>query len=119
MSECGLGYLTQPKEEFILNHFNGARNVMRHLGMMTDLPPQYQHAGKPQRFLDNPFEKAFAPASGVFTAAVDQGDLFAKGDVIGTIGGLDGSILGEVAAPISGGKHTSKPPYKHAVHSSA
>ena len=60
---------------------------MRHLGMMTDLPPQYQHAGKPQRFLDNPFEKALAPASGVFTAAVDQGDLFSKDDVIGRVCG--------------------------------
>lgn len=63
VSECGLGYLTQPKEEFILNHLNGTRNVLKYLGMM-DGPPIYQHAALgPQRFLTNPFVKAFAPAS--------------------------------------------------------
>ena len=31
--------------------------------------------------------------------------MFAEGDVIGQIGGLDGSVLGEVVAPISGIVH--------------
>lgn len=42
---------------------------------------------------------------GVFTAKVDQGHIFTKGDVIGHIGGLDGTTLGEVVAPISGIVH--------------
>ena len=63
VSECGLGYLTQPREEFILNHVNGTRNVLRYLGMMAGVP-RYQHAALgPQRFLLNPFVKAYAPES--------------------------------------------------------
>jgi predicted deacylase len=63
VSECGLGYLTQPREEFILNHVNGTRNVLRYLGMMRGVP-RYQHAKHgPQRFLLNPFIKAHAPES--------------------------------------------------------
>ncbi len=63
VSECGLGYLTQPREQFILNHVNGTQNVLRYLGMMEGVP-RYQHAELgPQRFLLNPFIKAHAPES--------------------------------------------------------
>ena len=63
VSECGLGYLTQPREEFILNHIDGTRNVLRYLGMMHG-SPRYQHPELgPQRFLLNPFVKVYAPAA--------------------------------------------------------
>lgn len=63
VSECGLGYRTQPREEYVLNHINGALNVLRYLGMMQG-SPCYQHdALGPQRFLLNPFVKAFASES--------------------------------------------------------
>jgi hypothetical protein len=45
-----------------------------------------------QRFLDNPFVKAYAPASGVFTALKDQGERFEAGEPIGVIGDLDGEV---------------------------
>ena len=139
ITECGLGYLTQPREEFILNHLEAARNAMRQLGMMVG-EPVYQHADAgPQRYLDNrattpaaisppvrpvaslcvvltlrcwvatAFVKAFSPASGVFTALRDQGDLVEEGEVIGRVGGLDGGLLGDVLAPIGGVVHEMYP----------
>jgi hypothetical protein len=86
VSECGLGYLTQPREEFVENHVVATINAMQHVGAcvcdlavpaaktvsdehadatdfcmrsgMMDGNPTYQHEQLgPQRYLDNPFVK--------------------------------------------------------------
>ena len=34
VSECGLGYLTQPREEFVENHVVSTINAMKHVGTL-------------------------------------------------------------------------------------
>eukprot|EP01046_Picozoa_sp_COSAG06_P038056 COSAG06_NODE_4356_length_4332_cov_2.994330_4_plen_64_part_00 len=46
--------------------------------------------------------QCYAPCPGIFKALVDQGDIFKTGDVIAQLGELDGSIIGEILAPIDG-----------------
>lgn len=74
--------------------------------------PRYQAAAAAvgaQRYFVNPFVKAYAPASGVFTALKDQGETFQEDEGIGFISGLDGETLATVRAPIKGIVHEMFP----------
>ena len=46
--------------------------------------------------------QCYSPCPGIFKALVDQGDIFKKGDLIAQLGELDGSVIGEILAPIDG-----------------
>ena len=105
ISEAGLGYRTQPLEEYIMAHVDGAVNLLRHFGMLEG------EAERPetQRFLDMEWRSVTAPVAGVFTAIADQGDVPEEGEVIGRITDLDGSVLAEVRAPVTGVVHSMFP----------
>ena len=102
ISEAGLGYRTQPLEEYVQTHVDGTLNIMRHLGMVEGMVAK----PKDQRYLDMEWQSVSAPASGVFTAYADHNDLLKEGEVIGKISNLDGSTISEIKSPIDGIVHT-------------
>jgi predicted deacylase len=104
ISESGLGYKTQPFEEFIQLHIDGTINLMKHLGMMGSQPEK----PKSQHFIYDG-AKVKAGASGMFHAYLDQGDKVKRGQIIGKITGLDNSMIREVASPVDGLVHEMLP----------
>lgn len=110
ISESGLGYREQPLEEFIELHIKGTLNLMKYYGMIEGEPERPSN----QRFLDMTWHRVTSSAPGVFQAIADYGDILKKGEVIGLIKDLDGSIISEVISPIDGVVHTMYP--KRVVH---
>ena len=102
ISEAGLGYRTQPLEEFITTHVEGTLNLLRHFGLMEG------EIARPrdQRFLDMEWHGVTAPVAGVFQAIADHGDILKEEQLIGRITDLDGSMLSEIRSPIDGVVHT-------------
>lgn len=105
ISESGLGYREQPLEEFIQGHIDGTVNLLKHFGMLKGEPTK----PKNQKYLNTEWQRVNAPISGIWTAIADYGDILEEGDVLGRITDLDGSVLSEVKAPISGIVHTMFP----------
>ncbi len=105
ISESGLGYRTQPREEFIQDHVRGTVNLLKHFKMMGGKPEKPEN----QRYLDMEWEGVMAPEAGIFEAHADYGDILSLGETIGLIKDLDGSILAEVKSPIDGVVHTMYP----------
>ncbi len=110
ITENGLGYRQQPLEHFIQGHIDGTLNIMKHFGMLEGEPVK----PKNQKYLDMKWNRVRAPESGVFIAFADYGDILEKGQVIGLIKDLDGSVLAEVKSPFDGVVHTMFP--KRVVH---
>ena len=102
ISEAGLGYRTQPLEEYIMAHVDGTLNCMKHFGMMEGEVSRPRE----QRFLDMEWQGVSAPVAGVFTALADHNDILQEGHLIGRITDLDGSTLAEVHSPVDGIVHT-------------
>ena len=88
ISESGLGYRTQPLEEFVEDHVRGTMNLLKHFGMMDGTPVR----PKKQNYLDMEWRGVSAPEAGVFTALVDYGDILMEGQVIGRITDIDGVV---------------------------
>ena len=105
ITENGLGYRQQPYEHFIQGHMDGTLNIMKHFGMLEGDPVKPEN----QKYLDMKWVRVPAPASGMFVAIADAEDILTKGQVIGHIRDLDGSIIAEVKSPIDGVVHTMYP----------
>jgi predicted deacylase len=105
ITESGLGYRTQPLEEYVMLHVDGVRNLLKYLGMLKGSLSK----PKNQRFLDMTWYRVKAPVAGVFHAKADQGNEPKKGEVLGIITSLDGSELCKVTSPFDGVVHTMFP----------
>jgi predicted deacylase len=105
ISEAGLGYRTQPLEEFVMAHVDGTLNLLKHSGMLEGDVERPET----QRFLDMEWQGVTAPVAGVFEAIADQGETPEEGDLIGRIKDLDGSVLAEISAPVTGVVHAMFP----------
>ena len=105
ITENGLGYRQQPHEHFIQGHIDGALNIMKHYGMLEGDPVKPEN----QRYLDMDWVRVTAPEAGMFVAIADAEDILKKGQIIGQIRDLDGSILAEIQSPIDGVVHTMFP----------
>ena len=101
ITQCGLGYKTQPEEDFINSHIQAVTNNLKHLGMLAG--NQVIHAN--QRELSPDFDQLRAGQCGVFQGIADQGDLISRGQLLGRVTGLDGSVLEELHSPIDGVVH--------------
>jgi predicted deacylase len=105
ITESGLGYRTQPLEEYVMLHVEGVKNLLKHFGMLKGSPKR----PKNQRFLDMTWHRVKAPVAGIFHAQADQGHLPKKGEVLGKITDIDGSELAKVTSPIDCVIHTMFP----------
>lgn len=105
ISESGLGFNPMPSEEEIQPHITGTKNLMKHFGMIKGeiVKP------KAQKFLDMTWNRVPATKAGMFTAIADQGHILSKGQVIGRITNLDGSLEEEIKSPVDGVVHTMYP----------
>jgi len=86
-------------------HIDATYNIMKEFGMLEGKPEKPEK----QLYLDMEWVRVAAPASGIFVAIADHGDILKEEEVIGLIKGLDGSVLGEVKSPIDGIVHTMLP----------
>ena len=102
ITQSGLGYKTQPEEEFVQNHVRGVTNVMKHAGMLDGVPD----VAETQRELSSEFVVIKAAHSGVFHATGAPGDLLRQGDSIGKITKLDGSVAQDISTERDGVLHT-------------
>ena len=111
ITENGLGYRQQPLEHMIQGHIDGTLNIMKHFRMLEGEPVKPEN----QRYLDMTWNRISAPVSGTFTAIADAEDILEKGQLIGLIKDLDGSVQAEIKSPIDGVVHTMYP--RRVVHS--
>jgi len=101
ITQCGLGYKVQPNEDFINAHIQAVTNNMKHVNMIEGDLVLHEH----QREFTVGFDQLRANTCGVFQGIADQGDMIAKGQLIGKVTGLDGSVLEELHSPIDGVVH--------------
>lgn len=101
ITQCGLGYKTQPEEDFINFHIQAVNNNMKHFGMLTGEPEIHPN----QKEFTVKFDQLRAHSGGIFQGYADQGDILKKGDLIGRITALDGSTLEVLHSPIDGVVH--------------
>ncbi|MEM7501861.1 MAG: succinylglutamate desuccinylase/aspartoacylase family protein [Pseudomonadota bacterium] len=102
ITQSGLGYKTQPEEELIENHVRGVTNVMKNYGMLAGSP----NVAERQRELSSEFVVIKATESGVFHATGTPGDRMRRGDAIGKVTNLDGSVGEEIRTERGGVLHT-------------
>lgn len=102
ITQSGLGYKTQPEEELIENHVRGVTNVMKNYGMLAGSPKVAER----QRELSSEFVVIKSGESGVFHATGSPGDRVRRGDTIGKITNLDGSVSEEISTERNGVLHT-------------
>lgn len=101
ITQCGLGYKTQPEEDFINAHILAVTNNLKHFGMLSGEPDLH---ATPREFTVK-FDQVRATTCGTFQGIADQGDILKKGELIGRVTGLDGSVLEELHSPIDGVVH--------------
>jgi predicted deacylase len=75
ITQCGLGYKTQPEEDFINSHIQAVTNNLKHLGMLGG--SQVAHPSPKE--LSPDFDQLRATTCGVFQGIADQGDLLVEG----------------------------------------
>ena len=101
ITQCGLGFKTQPEEEFINFHIQAITNNMKHFNMIAGDPVIHPK----QREFTVGFDQLRAKTGGTFQGIADQGDIVKKGELIGRVTGLDGSVLAEIHSPLNGVVH--------------
>ena len=101
ITQCGLGYKTQPEEDFIDSHIQAVTNNLKHLGMMAGSLVTHPNP----RELSPDFDQLRATTCGIFQGIADQGDLLERDQLIGRVTALDGSVLEELHSPIDGVVH--------------
>ena len=101
ITQCGLGFKTQPEEDFMNAHITAVVNNMKYFKMISGTPDIHPR----QREFTVGFDQLRAKTFGTFQGIADQGDILKKGDLIGRITGLDGSVLEELHSPIDGVVH--------------
>ncbi|MBT8061120.1 MAG: hypothetical protein KJO85_00450, partial [Gammaproteobacteria bacterium] len=101
ITQCGLGYKTQPEEAFIDSHILAVTNNMKYLNMIDGEPLMPDS----QREFTVDFDQLRATTCGVFQGIADQGDIISTGQLLGRVTGLDGAVLEELYSPIDGVVH--------------
>ena len=101
ITQCGLGYKTQPEEDFINAHVQAVTNNLKYLGMLDGGLVSHPNP----RELRPDFDQLRATTGGVFQGIADQGDILEIGQLIGRVTSLDGRVLQELRSPIDGVVH--------------
>ncbi len=93
------GYLSTYNEPEIAVHVHGARNVMRHFGLLEG-KPEFTRSHEPLMMTEN--WVAYASRGGVFHPQVKPGDRVQAGQVIALIKDVFGEIVEEIKSPKTG-----------------
>ena len=107
ISESGRGVDPQPSEEDVQSHVQGVTNLL-HWAKMLPGPAAPGPAGG-QLFLAPELVSVATTAAGVFKHGPDRGELVKKGEEIGVVADLDGTVLCRVVAPCYAVVHEMMP----------
>ena len=106
ISEAGRGFDPQPTEEDVLSHVTGVTNLLRWAKMLDGpLSP----SSTSQYYLGAALISVPAPAAGIFKRGPDRGALVKRGERIGVVADLDGTVLATVVAPCDAVVHEMMP----------
>jgi hypothetical protein len=94
MAESGAPYPV--REDDVLYHFLGVKNLMRHLGMLDGDGAQ----GDPP--VDPPTRRVWATHGGVWRRRVEAGQRVREGEHLGTVSNLLGETLQVATSPLKG-----------------
>lgn len=91
------GQLGSTDQKWVMMNVRGARNLMRHLGM---LPGEVAVSGPPVWLGE--YQVVTAPSAGVFKPLVKDGYVVAKDGTLGTLQDFFGAPIATIRAPFSG-----------------
>ncbi|MBD3205183.1 hypothetical protein GF319_02420 [Candidatus Bathyarchaeota archaeon] len=94
MTESGTPYPI--RDEDVIYHFNGIKNLMTHLGMIKGKAKIGDQPVNPKT------ERIWAKTGGIWRRRVEAGQKVEKGDVLGGVSDLTGQTKQSVTAPFSG-----------------
>ena len=84
---------------------NGVMNLLTYFKMIDEAYVKPDE----QEYLEADRPRVLADSAGIFKHVYDQGELMKKGEVIGTICDLDGSVLSTLVAPCDAVVHEMMP----------
>jgi hypothetical protein len=94
MTESGAPYPI--REDDVLYHYMGLRNLMRHIGMLDG------EAALGDQRVDPPSQRLWARSGGLWRRKVDVGQRVKEGQLLGTVSDLHGETLQVATAPLTG-----------------
>jgi uncharacterized protein len=94
MAESGAPYPV--REDDVLYHFTGVKNLMRHLGMLIGEATM----GNPP--IDPPTRRVWATHGGVWRRRVEAGQRVQEGELLGSVSSLFGETLQAATSPLKG-----------------
>ena len=94
MTESGAPYPI--REDDVLYHYIGLRNLMRHIGMMDG------EAALGDQRVDPPTRRVWAKNGGLWRRRVEAGQRVKEGELLGTVSDLHGETLQVAIAPLKG-----------------
>jgi predicted deacylase len=94
MTESGAPY--PMREDDVLYHYMGLRNLMRHIGMMDE------EAALGDQRVDPPTQRVYARSGGLWRRKVEAGQRVKEGELLGTVSDLHGEPLQVATAPLKG-----------------
>jgi len=80
---------------------NGVRNVMTHLGMLSE-DLRLKRGDRKKTEVLTKFEWVYTKHAGVWYPKIATGDRVKKGEQIGTVGDLFGDVLEKIISPVNG-----------------
>ncbi|MCK4399537.1 succinylglutamate desuccinylase/aspartoacylase family protein, partial [Candidatus Bathyarchaeota archaeon] len=94
MTESGAPYPI--REDDVLYHYMGLRNLMRHIGMMDE------EAALGDQRVDPPTQRVHAKSGGLWRRKVEAGQRVKEGELLGIVSDLHGETLQVATAPLKG-----------------
>jgi len=94
MTESGAPYPI--REDDVLYHYMGLRNLMRHIGMMDE------EAALGDQRVDPPTQRVHAKSGGLWRRKVEAGQRVKEEQLLGTVSDLHGETLQVATAPLEG-----------------
>jgi hypothetical protein len=94
----GVGQMQEDQVELLVN---GVRNVMTHLGMLSE-DLRLKRGDRKKTEVLTKFEWVYTKHAGMWYPKIATGDHVKKGEQIGTVGDLFGDVLEKIISPVNG-----------------
>jgi predicted deacylase len=109
ISEAGTGFDQQPTEDDVQAHVTGVMNLLVWANMTKPTADTTLATKAQQFYLEADFPRVKATVAGIFKHIPDRGDKVTKGQRVGVIADLDGTMLEELLAPCDALVHEMMP----------